>query len=172
MRLSLLNLWSFDLNISLPVTRATSPLSLNVLWFSVFKLMVITGRTDGRIMRIINTLAYKNILTCYLQMTVLLISDIDDREINCCWNWGSDALTQRCTSALFVAFLIHSPCFRYTAQTQIKNISTAADTSSLCRFLRDFFLFYHLITLVTADVLVYCWHKYSAEKWIYLQKCK
>ena len=163
MRLSLLNLWSFDLNISLPVTRATSPLSLNVLWFSVFKLMVITGRTDGRIMRIINTLAYKNILTCYLQMTVLLISDIDDREINCCWNWGSDALTQRCTSALFVAFLIHSPCFRYTAQTQIKNISTAADTSSLCRFLRDFFLFYHLITLVTADVLVYCWHKYSAE---------
>jgi len=50
-------------------------------------------------------------------------------------------------------------------------MSTAADTSSLCRFLRDFFLFYHLITLLTADVLVYFWHKYSAEKWIYLHKC-
>ena len=51
--------------------------------------------------------------------------------------------------------------------------ATAADTSSLCRFLRDFFLlFYNLITLVTTDVLVYFWHKYSAEKWIYLQKCK
>jgi len=39
-------------------------------------------------------------------------------------------------------------------------------------FCEIFILFYHLITLVTADVLVYCWHKYSAEKWIYLQKCK
>jgi len=35
-----------------------------------------------------------------------------------------------------------------------------------------FFLLYHLITLLTADVLVYFWHKYSTEKWIYLQKCK
>ena len=53
------------------------------------------------------------------------------------------------------------------------HISMAADTSSLCQFLRDFFiLFYHLITLLTADVLVYFWHKYSAEKWIYLHKCK
>ena len=57
-------------------------------------------------------------------------------------------------------------------KTHSQHISTAADTSSLCRFLRDFFLFYNLITLVTADVLVYFWHKYSAEKWIYLQKCK
>ena len=51
-------------------------------------------------------------------------------------------------------------------------ISTAADTSSLCRFFRIFILFYHLITLHTADVLVYFWHKYSTQKRIYLQKCK
>jgi len=61
--------------------------------------------------------------------------------------------------------VIETGTIRYT-------ISTAADTSSLCQFLQDFFKFYNLITLVTADVLVYFWHKYSAEKWIYLQKCK
>ena len=49
-----------------------------------------------------------------------------------------------------------------------------AKLHQVCRFLRDFFIFYYilLITLLTADVLVYFWHKYSSEKWIYLQKCK
>ena len=55
-------------------------------------------------------------------------------------------------------------------RNRLRTISMAADTSSLCRFLR-FFIFYHLITLPTADVLVYFWHKYSTEKWIYLSVC-